>query len=294
VVLTELANTPPQERLAALYLKNEADWEPGTIVRRVAEQGSYTDEDVSAYRAAYAEHRKKLTSKDAAATLAIWADHAAYGERLLSALRSYYEVFFVEEERRIRPALKAALDDAQEKAARMNFDELIEDLSQGVAFDVTDPGDETDTVILAPSFWSAPLIWFGNVDQHTRVIYFGARPANASLVPGEVVPDALVSVLKALSDPTRLRIMHYLATDSLTPTQLANRLRLRPPTVVHHLKVMRLAGLVRVRISEGKEKSYAARTETVESTFEILRGFIKFGGSDLVGLASSFAEENSS
>ena len=65
-----------------------------------------------------------------------------------------------------------------------------------------------------------------------------------SLVPGELVPDALYQPLKALADPTRLRILRYLSDEPLTPAALARRLRLRSPTVIHHLDALRLARLV--------------------------------------------------
>ena len=148
------------------------------------------------------------------------------GIGLLSALKAYYEVFFHEEENRIRPALEAALEEAQEKAEHMELRELLEELSQGVRFarEIEDMN-----LVLAPSFWGAPWVMFDEIDDETEMILFGARPANASLVPGEVVPDALVRALKALSDPTRLRIMRYLVEEPLTPTQLANRLRLPCP-----------------------------------------------------------------
>jgi DNA-binding transcriptional ArsR family regulator len=107
---------------------------------------------------------------------------------------------------------------------------------------------------------------------------FGARPADASLVPGEAIPESLLRVLKALSDPTRLRILHDLSQESLTPAELTRRLRLRAPTVTHHLKVLRLAGLVQMTLSEGKRtKRYAARSEAVAAFCASLQTFLMKG-----------------
>ena len=105
---------------------------------------------------------------------------------------------------------------------------------------------------------------------------FGARSPDVSLVPGESVPDGLVRALKALSDPTRLRILRYLTTESLSPAQLARRLRLRTPTVMHHLNTLRVAGLVQLTIGMdvGKRiKRYAARPGALEATFATLKEF---------------------
>src|SRR4030042_240567 len=106
------------------------------------------------------------------------------------------------------------------------------------------------------------------------VVLFGARPAEVALVPGEVVPDAMLRALKALSDPTRLLILRYLSDQPQTPSQLARKLRLRAPTVTHHLSALRLAGLVYVSLDGEGEKRYTVRETAVKDTFEALRRFL--------------------
>ena len=106
------------------------------------------------------------------------------------------------------------------------------------------------------------------------LLLFGSRPADAALVPGEVVPDAMLRSLKALSDPTRLRILRYLAVEPLTPSQLSTRLRLRAPTMIHHLNNLRLAGLVHLSLDKQGERRYAIRTERVAETFDALKNFL--------------------
>jgi DNA-binding transcriptional ArsR family regulator len=121
-------------------------------------------------------------------------------------------------------------------------------------------------------------MYFGKVSAEREILLFGARPPDASLVPGEIVPDALLRTLKALSDPSRLRILHYLAREPLTPAQLARRLRLRSPTVIHHLKVLRLAGLVQLSLGEDKqERPSATRPGAVRAVYDSLQGFLGNG-----------------
>jgi DNA-binding transcriptional ArsR family regulator len=160
----------------------------------------------------------------------------------------------------------------------MELSDLLEELSQGLRFE--EP-IESDEVVLAPSFWCTPLMYFGFLTNQRRIYLFGARPPDASLIPGETVPDALLRALKALSDPTRLRILHYLSEEPLTPAELARRLRLRAPTVTHHLKTLRLAGLVQLTLGHGTDaKRYAARSESVEAAFASLQGFLTTGESN--------------
>jgi DNA-binding transcriptional ArsR family regulator len=111
-------------------------------------------------------------------------------------------------------------------------------------------------------------------------VLFGARPAEVALVPGEVVPDAMLRALKALSDPTRLLILRYLSDQPLTPSQLARKLRLRAPTVTHHLSALRLAGLVYVSLDEEEEKRYTVREAVVADTFKSIHKFISLKGEE--------------
>jgi DNA-binding transcriptional ArsR family regulator len=63
----------------------------------------------------------------------------------------------------------------------------------------------------------------------------------------------------------------------MTPSQLARRLRLRAPTVVHHLSELRLAGLVHLTVDAPEKKSerrYAARLEAVDQLYETLGTFL--------------------
>ncbi len=56
---------------------------------------------------------------------------------------------------------------------------------------------------------------------------------------------ALLQTLKALSDASRLRIVGLLAARPYAVEELADALGLSAPTVAHHLKRLRTAGLVR-------------------------------------------------
>jgi DNA-binding transcriptional ArsR family regulator len=278
-VLWALGQIPPAQRLSVLAF--DLDWPDVAYMetlRNVAARGVWNEQDLKVLQP-LCEHKKEknpLTPEDLSNTLNVWAHAAESGERYLTVLRAYQEVFFAEEERRIRPALEAAVARAQELAGRLELLDLLEELSQGLRFET--PIEEPE-LALAPSYWCTPLMYFGRINAERRIFLFGARPPDASLVPGEAVPDALVRALQALSDPTRLRILYYLNEKPLSPTELARRLRLRTPTVLHHLNTLRLAGLVQVTLGAGKEtKTYAVRAEAVAAAFASLQGFLQKGG----------------
>jgi DNA-binding transcriptional ArsR family regulator len=274
-----LEQLQPEERLLTLFLTPTSSPEGAKeILREVVARQSWVERDREALLAAYQdlyscmEGETPPSAQRLAEILDGWSQAAKLGERYLKALQAYHEVFFAEEEKRIRPALHQALSGAQERAEQLPLLKLLEELSQGLRFDERPAAPE---LVLAPSYWSTPLMYFGKVSTEREILLFGARPPDASLVPGEVVPDGLLRTLKALSDPTRLRILNYLASEPLTPTQLARRLRLRSPTVIHHLKTLRLAGLVQLTLGEDKqERPYAARPGAVRVACDLLQGFL--------------------
>lgn len=270
--LWALRQVPLQERLSVLALGRKQP--PGVEERlhAVAVRHSWDESDLEALRAAYRGHARALSAKDLSSFLDWWVRPQEFGELFLSALTAYQSVFFAEEERRIEPALRGGLANAQEMAAGLSLPALIEELSQGVHFDEDD--FRLPEVILAPTYWSTPLVFFDKNPARRLILLFGVRPADASLVPGKQVPDALLQALKALADPTRLRILRYLSRETLTPTALARRLRLRAPTLTHHLSALRLAGLVRLDLQVGGEKRYTARPEGLRSTLVNLTQFL--------------------
>lgn len=78
------------------------------------------------------------------------------------------------------------------------------------------------------------------------------RPANCCAVPiePETFPAAdlavLVSGFKALADPTRLEIFWLIAAQAepICACDIVDRFAVSQPTISHHLKVLREAGLI--------------------------------------------------
>jgi DNA-binding transcriptional ArsR family regulator len=276
-VLWFLGETPARERLPLLALQPYWPPEYEKLMRKVMERGSWDEADREALATIYrneAKHeaRKMSTQQELGIILDWWRRPEEFNERYLEALTAYYEVFFSQEERRLRPALQAALKHAKERAEQLALVDLLEELTQGVRFeDLKTQGQVT----LAASYWCTPLVYFMEMDPLHSIYVCGARPLEATLIPGEQVPDSLLGVLKALSDPTRLKILHYLAEQPQSPTQLARQLGLRVPTVTHHLKALRLAGLVRLTLGEeAVTKHYTARPEGVEAAYAALSRFL--------------------
>jgi DNA-binding transcriptional ArsR family regulator len=267
-----LADLEPAERLMAVALPDELPAEMLEALAEIRTHGNWTSGQKELVGRCLGRRNKYLRAAGLDHLLQDWAAAGRTGDVLLAALGEYYQVFFAEEEDRLRPVLAAGLAHAQARAEDLPLQELVEELSQGVRFE--DWGSVRE-LTLAPSYWSSPFIFSGRGGSPNSVIVFGCRPKAESLVPGAEAPDSLVSALKSLADPTRLRILRYLSGEPQAPSELARRLRLRPPTVIHHLQALRLAGLVTIHIGEDGERRYAARLETLGGIFTSVEEFIR-------------------
>lgn len=272
-VLDELAAIPARDRLSVLSFTGKVSDESEAFhafLRGLDGKQRLTariEEQIQTYY----QKSQRATKPFARAMFTAWASPATFGELLYDALTAYVNNFFKEEEARIIPVQAKALAAFQTKAQESDLVTLLEEVSSGVRMDWA---AEKDQLVLAPSFWGAPFVFYDSTDEHSGIIVFGARPKGMTLVPGELVPEDLVGALKAMADPTRLRILKALYEAPQTPSTLAKLLRLRPPTVIHHLHNLRLAGLVQVTVSPESDRRYAIRREGVGETLNKLQGFL--------------------
>jgi DNA-binding transcriptional ArsR family regulator len=277
-LLWSLGQLDPMERLRRLARPWDLQ-ESGSssVLAEAAERGRWTKEDRQRLRDSLerkGDAEPPPSDEKLDAMLDIWADADAFGEAYLAVLRNYYEVFFSEEEKRIGPAIQAAAERISGQAKKLSLPDLIEEISAGIRYESLPDATE---VVLAPSYWITPLMLSVRLDANRMLLVFGARAASDSIVPGETVPDGLIRALKALSDPTRLRILRLVAGKSMGAAELARTLRLRTPTMIHHIHALRLSGLIQIRMAKTdvkKKASFSLRPQAVQDVMSALNGFL--------------------
>jgi DNA-binding transcriptional ArsR family regulator len=72
----------------------------------------------------------------------------------------------------------------------------------------------------------------------------------------EAMPERAEEVFRAIADPTRRRILDLLADRERPVKDLADRFPVSQPALSQHLRVLREAGLVRIR-REGRMRVYS-------------------------------------
>ena len=268
-VMTGLATLSDDEVLPALADRRLSR---AAVVADALGRGAFTRSDVDGLLGdASLGSAAPGSREEAEAALALFASAERSGRLLKGAIVEYHARFFREEEERIGRYLEQSLAAAWKRAEHTDVVELVEELSGGLRLEDL---AEAPGVMLIPSFWAGPLVLFQTLPDDTRVILYSARPRDMSLVPGDPVPDALTRALQAVSDQTRLRILKILASASRSQVEIARELRLRPPTITHHLRVLRMANMVRLTESTGGEKRYDVRERRLRELLGDLTRFL--------------------
>jgi ArsR family transcriptional regulator len=92
----------------------------------------------------------------------------------------------------------------------------------------------------------------------------------AALTVSDGLVGDLVKLFKLLSDETRLRILYYLTQrNELHVRALCELLNESQPAVIHHLALLRVAGLIERR-REGKHNFYGLKTRQFSTLLDML------------------------
>ena len=271
-LMAKLRSIPAVEVLETLTIQPGMPEEFKELLLSTTASKKWSQEETQFLIQRYGMEDNKQTRQIVTTLYEIWSNRKEFGEKLVLGFQAYIDTFFAEEEQRILPVLQQELSYARMRAGSRPLPAMLEELTAGVRF-----GDfeHLSDIILAPTFWGSPFMFSERQSISKIIVLFGARPGTMSIIPGEVVPDGLLRGMKAMADPTRLRILRYLAQEPQTSYELSRVLRLRPPTVTHHLTQLRLAGMVQVILDPNGERKYAARYEGFEDTQDLLNRFVR-------------------
>ena len=100
-----------------------------------------------------------------------------------------------------------------------------------------------------------------------------------------------MTVLQALADPTRQRIVEMLAAGALSSGEIAGRFAMSPPAVSQHLKTLRAARLVSVTADKQK-RIYRLNPEGVEELAAWVERIRAFWNPSLDALQAALEKEN--
>lgn len=183
-------------------------------------------------------------------------------------LRLWYEQYFRHVEHKM---LALLIEDAAEKKmleSKMDPEALIEFASGGV---VLEDIPDLKTVVLLPTVHNRPL----NTYCFYTTLMIIQYPVEVPTDNEEEPPLVLLRMTKALSDPTRLRLLRYLADEPKTLWEIQSDLHQSSEMLMHHLLTLRVAGLLRIHLSgEGNER-FSIRTDGASELQMFLESYIR-------------------
>lgn len=189
-------------------------------------------------------------------------------DRYLPLLRMWYEQYFRHVEPSILPLM---IEDASEKKmleSKMDMVPLIEYASGGI---VIEDIPDLQTIVLLPTVHNRPI----NTYCFYTTLMLVQYPVDVPLDNDDEPPTILLRLTKALSDPTRLRLLRFVAHEPKTIWEMQSDLNQSREMIMHHLLILRVAGLLRVHLrGEGTER-YSIRPDGASELQMFLESYIR-------------------
>ena len=182
-------------------------------------------------------------------------------------MKAWYEQYFAEIEHTIIPLLEEDANEKQQLISKMDPIDLVEYATNGV---VVEPLDHLHTIILMPMIHSRPVNYYVKLNGMLLIQYAIDLPETNELQ----VPIGLARFTRALSDPKRLLILRYLAQELRTTSEIAEIMQMTPETVGSHIRILRVAGLLRTHLNDEKEK-YSIRADGIAEMQLFLESYLR-------------------
>lgn len=182
-------------------------------------------------------------------------------------LRKWYEQYFRELESLYCPLLE---EDAAEKRMlidKMEPEALVEYATNGVVLELA---DKVSTVLLIPMLHTRPINAYCYYNDLLLILY----PVDMPEFDEDQPPTNLIRFTNALADEIRLRILRFLAQDIRTQEEIAAEMQLTRETTLHHIMMLRAAGLVRVHM-DGEKERYSIRADGIAEMQLFLESYIR-------------------
>jgi len=183
-------------------------------------------------------------------------------------LRLWHEYYFRHVENQMLPLL---IEDAAEKKmllSKMDPIALIEYASGGV---VIEDIPELQTIVLLPTVHNRPI----NTYCIYKTLMLIQYPVEVPVENEEEPPMVLLRMTKALSDPIRLKLLRYVAHEPKSLWEMQSELDQSGEMLMHHLMMLRVAGLLRIHLREESNERFSIRPDGASELQMFLESYIR-------------------
>ncbi|GAB6930194.1 hypothetical protein JCM10914A_41770 [Paenibacillus sp. JCM 10914] len=182
-------------------------------------------------------------------------------------MKLWYEYYFKTVERDLSQLLE---EDAEEKKAllpKMDDENLIEYASGGVILDSV----PQEHVILFPGTHFRPINTYCFYENTLLLQY----PIDVPEEDEDEPPVVLLRMTEALADPERLRLLRYIADDPKAVSEMAAELGQPYEELMHHLMILRAAGLLRSHLKSENNERFSLRPDGASELQMFLENYIR-------------------
>jgi len=195
------------------------------------------------------------------------ADPSALRDTVVSAARGWDAAVFREHVALVGPLIEMEADRLRRRANELAERDFLFEATNGAEV-IAEPG--TESIEVFPHWALRPwnVFWEHGTSQLIGV----PIPAERASANPDDPPDRLVILAKALGDERRLRILRRLTVGSYSLQELAEHFEIPKTTLLHHLVILRSAGIVRV--GPGTSPRYSLRSEMPLELLRLLDGYL--------------------
>jgi len=192
---------------------------------------------------------------------------------LVELLRAWNERVFAPSFARVGPIIEREAERLRGRSRELGAEAFLAEAANGADI-VPAPGIEEIEVF--PTWVLRPWDVFCEQDE-TMLVGVGIPDREPSDDP-DAPPDRLVRLARALGDERRLRILRKLLAGSFSLQELAEQLATPKTTLLHHLVILRSAGVVRVGpTAQGR---YSLRPGTARELHRLLDDYLPMAPPD--------------
>jgi DNA-binding transcriptional ArsR family regulator len=154
---------------------------------------------------------------------------------------------------------------ALEQLDELGITGYLERTAPGMSYHLA--AEDRVALVVCPS--AAPIVV---VVDDLAVTVLAHPPAGGAQVAAPA--DRLVTLARAVGDETRHRVLEVLADGERTAAGLAESLRAPRTTLLHHLAILRSAGLVEVQVVPGSATVYRLRPDGLAELAALAEGLV--------------------
>jgi len=192
---------------------------------------------------------------------------------LVELLRAWNERVFAPSFARVGPIIEREAERLRGRSRELGAEAFLAEAANGADI-VPAPGIEEIEVF--PTWVLRPWDVFCEQDE-TMLVGVGIPDREPSDDP-DAPPDRLVRLARALGDERRLRILRKLLAGSFSLQELAEQLATPKTTLLHHLVILRSAGVVRVGpTAQGR---YSLRPGTARELHRLMDDYLPMAPPD--------------